>query len=197
MKKAVIYARVSIDSQEYQRQINELKSFAERNNMEIKYIFEEKESGFNSDRLEYNKLMQCRSRIGTLWTPATIKSMLENPVYIGKPKYCIKSERRKSQVFNKINSRKILESKTLNHPELAIVTEDIWNASKVARVSRRSRSIAVDVKPYLFQHLIKCPDCNRYYNNYICRQNLQTFSASAYYKATNDVLKALSSTNIK
>ena len=56
-KKAAIYARVSTDRQEYQRQIKELQSFAERSNMEVKYVFEEKESGFNSERPEYNKLM--------------------------------------------------------------------------------------------------------------------------------------------
>lgn len=53
-KKAAIYARVSTDRQEYQRQIKELQSFAERSNMEVKYVFEEKQSGFNSERPEYH-----------------------------------------------------------------------------------------------------------------------------------------------
>ena len=57
IKKAAIYARVSTDGQEYQRQIVELQKFAERSNMEVKYVFEEKQSGFNSERPEYNKLM--------------------------------------------------------------------------------------------------------------------------------------------
>ena len=28
---------------------------------------------------------------------------------------------------------------------------------------RRHRSLAIDIQPYLLQHLFKCPDCNRYY----------------------------------
>lgn len=56
--KAVIYVRVSTDRQEYTRQINELLDYAKRHNIEIVHIFEEKESGFNSDRPEYNRLMK-------------------------------------------------------------------------------------------------------------------------------------------
>ena len=56
--KAVIYVRVSTDRQEYTRQINELLGYAKRHNIEIVHIFEEKESGFNSDRPEYNRLMK-------------------------------------------------------------------------------------------------------------------------------------------
>lgn len=57
-RKGAIYARVSTDRQEYTRQLEELKVYAERNNISIEYIFEEKESGLNSDRPEYNKLIQ-------------------------------------------------------------------------------------------------------------------------------------------
>lgn len=56
--RAAIYVRVSTDRQEYTRQINELLGYAERHNMEIVNVFEEKESGFNSDRPEYNKLIK-------------------------------------------------------------------------------------------------------------------------------------------
>lgn len=56
-KKGAIYAKVSTDKQEYTIQLEELKQYAERNDISIEYIFEEKESGLNSDRPEYNKLI--------------------------------------------------------------------------------------------------------------------------------------------
>ncbi|WP_019539817.1 recombinase family protein [Proteiniphilum acetatigenes] len=56
-KKGAIYARVSTDKQEYTRQLEELKEYANRNNISIEYIFEETESGLNSERPEYNKLI--------------------------------------------------------------------------------------------------------------------------------------------
>lgn len=55
--RGAIYVRVSTDRQEYDRQLNELKAYAMRENIDIAYIFEEKESGFYSGRPEYNKLM--------------------------------------------------------------------------------------------------------------------------------------------
>lgn len=306
-KKAAIYARVSTDRQEYQRQIKELQSFAERSNMEVKYVFEEKQSGFNSERPEYNKLMALtkedidivllwelsrlsrksieiqsdiekltskginvyihnkslytldeqgninpttkliisivatiaedevrtskqrsksarqqyiinegrsytshapygytlknkklfinekeadlvrrvyqlcidgysiygiavllnseglRTRANVLWTQATINSMFKNTVYIGKPKYCISSVRRTSKVFTRQYSRKVLEYVTLDRPELAIISEAIYDKAAEERKKRRHRSLAIDIEPYLLQHLFKCPDCNRYY----------------------------------
>lgn len=60
--KGAIYVRVSTDRQDYERQLNELKTFAKRNNIDIpdKYVFEEKISGFKTEeeRPEFNKLMQ-------------------------------------------------------------------------------------------------------------------------------------------
>ena len=56
--RGVIYARVSTDKQEYSRQIHELEDYAKRNAIELVLPhLEEIESGFNSDRPEYNKLM--------------------------------------------------------------------------------------------------------------------------------------------
>ena len=57
LKTAACYIRVSTDKQEYDRQLNELKMYAKKEKIKIAYIFEEKESGFNSARPEYNKLM--------------------------------------------------------------------------------------------------------------------------------------------
>jgi len=54
--KGAIYSRVSTDIQDFTKQTNELKDFAKYNNIDIVYIFEEKESGFNNDRPEFERL---------------------------------------------------------------------------------------------------------------------------------------------
>lgn len=307
MKKGAIYARVSTDRQEYDRQIQELKDYAYRNDIDIKYVFEEKMSGLNSERPEYNKLMQLtkddidivliwelsrlsrksveiqsdiekltekginlyiknnniftldengnensliklaiamiatfaeeeiktskqrsksakqhyilkegrsytsqaplgyylenkhlkinadevglvklifdlcingysyygiavylnangyKTKRNTNWNPSTIKSMLSNSVYIGKPKYCLKSVTSKSKVIDRKNSRKVVESVTLNCPELAILSEETFLKAEEARKIRRSKACAAGTSPYLLKHLIRCPNCNRYY----------------------------------
>lgn len=56
--KGAIYARVSTDKQEYKRQLAQLEDYAKRNNISIVHTFEEKESGLNSGRPEYNKLIK-------------------------------------------------------------------------------------------------------------------------------------------
>lgn len=56
--KGAIYARVSTDKQEYARQLAELENYAERNDISIDYIFEETQSGLESNRPEYNKLIK-------------------------------------------------------------------------------------------------------------------------------------------
>lgn len=56
--KGAIYSRVSTKLQDYSKQTNELKEYAKSNGIDIVYVFEEKESGFNSDRPEYHKLKQ-------------------------------------------------------------------------------------------------------------------------------------------
>lgn len=54
--RGAIYSRVSTEIQDYGRQTDELKDYAARNDIEIKYIFEEKVSGFKDDRVEFQKL---------------------------------------------------------------------------------------------------------------------------------------------
>lgn len=54
--KGVIYTRVSTDKQEYDRQIAELKEYADKNNIDIIRIYEEKISGLKSDRPQYLEL---------------------------------------------------------------------------------------------------------------------------------------------
>ena len=44
--RGAIYSRVSTEIQDYGKQTDELKDYAARNNIEVKYIFEEKVSGF-------------------------------------------------------------------------------------------------------------------------------------------------------
>ncbi|MEG1915856.1 MAG: recombinase family protein [Muribaculaceae bacterium] len=56
--KGAIYSRVSTIDQDYSKQTNELKDFAKRNNIEVVYVFEEKESGFNNDRPEFKKVQK-------------------------------------------------------------------------------------------------------------------------------------------
>jgi DNA invertase Pin-like site-specific DNA recombinase len=45
MKKAVIYSRVSTEKQDYQRQVNDLQDFAQKNGFEVVKVFSEKISG--------------------------------------------------------------------------------------------------------------------------------------------------------
>ena len=54
--KGAIYSRVSTEQQDYSKQTNELKDYAKRNGIEVVYVFEEKESGFNNNRPEFEKL---------------------------------------------------------------------------------------------------------------------------------------------
>ena len=44
MKQAAIYLRVSTDQQNYDRQKKELLAYCTRNQLQVKYIFEEKDS---------------------------------------------------------------------------------------------------------------------------------------------------------
>lgn len=56
MKQAAIYLRVSTDQQDYGRQKKELLAYCKRNQLKVKHIFEEKESGRKDDRPEFQKL---------------------------------------------------------------------------------------------------------------------------------------------
>ena len=51
--RGAIYSRVSTEIQDYGKQTDELKDYAARNDIEVKYIFEEKVSGFKDDRTEF------------------------------------------------------------------------------------------------------------------------------------------------
>ena len=58
MKRTAIYLRVSTQIQDYQRQKTELQSYANRNNLDVVYIFEEKMSGAVDDRPEFKKMIK-------------------------------------------------------------------------------------------------------------------------------------------
>lgn len=59
MEKAVIFARVSTNVQEYERQVNELTALAQQNNWNVVATFCEKISGAkkNTERVELSKLI--------------------------------------------------------------------------------------------------------------------------------------------
>ena len=54
--RGAIYSRVSTEIQDYGKQTDELKEFAARNNIDVRYTFEEKVSGLKDDRIEFQKL---------------------------------------------------------------------------------------------------------------------------------------------
>ena len=56
MKQVALYLRVSTNQQDYDRQKKELLDYCKRNQWEVKYIFEEKESGRKDDRPEFRRL---------------------------------------------------------------------------------------------------------------------------------------------
>lgn len=56
--KGAIYSRVSTEDQDYSKQTNELTDYAKANGIEVVYTFEEKISGFQNDREEFEKLRQ-------------------------------------------------------------------------------------------------------------------------------------------
>ena len=58
MKQAAIYLRVSTDQQNYDRQKKELLDYCKRNQLDVKHIFEEKESGRKDDRPEFRRLCE-------------------------------------------------------------------------------------------------------------------------------------------
>ena len=57
-RKTALYLRVSTQIQDYQRQKTELLSYAERNNLDVVYVFEEKMSGAIDDRPEFKKMIK-------------------------------------------------------------------------------------------------------------------------------------------
>ena len=66
--RGAIYSRVSTEIQDYGKQTDELKDYAARNNIEVKYIFEEKVSGFKDDRTEFKKLEKLtKNDIDLVW----------------------------------------------------------------------------------------------------------------------------------
>ena len=60
MKKVVIFARVSTNGQDYDRQINELTALAQKNDWKVSAIFSEKISGAkkNTERKELSKMIE-------------------------------------------------------------------------------------------------------------------------------------------
>lgn len=56
--KAIIYSRVSTDNQDYERQIQDVTSYASKNNYEIIHHFEEKESGKVKKRKALSEMFQ-------------------------------------------------------------------------------------------------------------------------------------------
>lgn len=315
--RGAIYSRVSTEEQDYSKQTNELKDYASRNGIEVVYVFEEKESGFNNDRPEFQKLMKLTkseidivlvwelSRIsrraiylqqqvqeftdkginifalkegvntlnadgsinisaktligfvsiiaeqeaatlkertissrrnhifregksytgtapygydienktlvinekeaevvrkifdlsikgysayripiilnsewifnkkGNKWTVGTIRTILENPVYMGKAEYCVSSEKpKKGKKY-----RKILRTETVNTP--AIITPEIFERSKEQIKIRTNRSKSFGTKHLpLLRGLIVCPNCGRKY----------TFKASSRYYFCNNLI---------
>lgn len=57
MKRTAIYLRVSTAIQDYQRQKDELLSYAQRNDLQVCYVFEEKMSGAIDERPEFQKML--------------------------------------------------------------------------------------------------------------------------------------------
>ena len=59
MKKVVIFARVSTNIQDYDRQVNELTALAQRNGWSVEAVFSEKISGAkkNADRKELSRMV--------------------------------------------------------------------------------------------------------------------------------------------
>ena len=116
----------------------------------IKPIYEDK-----------NKVGRVLRRDKGTWVTATIKTILENKVYIGKPQYRTKT---KWEVNNEGQRRRtVFETVELDKPELAIISEEMFYKAAEARKMRKSRCIASDVEPYLLQHIFKCPDCQRFF----------------------------------
>lgn len=86
MKRTAIYLRVSTAIQDYQRQKDELLSYAQRNDLQVCHIFEEKMSGAIDDRPEFQKMLTLRdidiilvwelSRLGRRMS--TVISMVED-----------------------------------------------------------------------------------------------------------------------
>lgn len=60
MKKVIILARVSTNSQDYERQVNDLKVLAIKNDWSVEAIFTEKISGAkkNNERIELQRMMK-------------------------------------------------------------------------------------------------------------------------------------------
>ena len=110
---------------------------------------------------------------GNKWTVGTIRTILENPVYMGKAEYCVSSEKpKKGKKY-----RKILRTETVNTP--AIITPEIFERSKEQIKIRTNRSKSFGTKHLpLLRGLIVCPNCGRKY----------TFKASSRYYFCNNLI---------
>jgi len=56
--RAAIYCRVSTDDQSCERQLNDLKAFADRAGYDVTAVFQEKASGAKTDRIERAKVLK-------------------------------------------------------------------------------------------------------------------------------------------
>lgn len=105
------------------------------------------------------------------WSNATLASMVTNTVYIGKPKIALETETSPSKVYGRKTSRVVKEYKTLDRPELAIISEEIFIKAAEARKSRKAKSSSIGCQNYLLRHLIVCRDCGRFYGMDGCRDH--------------------------
>jgi len=150
----------------------------------VKKIFElytDKDFGYSKICQYLNvRLDLYATKNGNAWSYATVKQVLDNPVYVGKIRWGVRND------WNKKRRSGITDDYILsdgNHD--SIISEDLWNRTRIKRelVGKKPEK-KVNIT-YLISGLPKCPQCSssmtshrikkqdgsgEYYRYYACSQ---------------------------
>ena len=96
-----------------------------------------------------------KTKRGGKWQAATIKSILNNPLYIGNVRYGVQSK-------NKLKSFEV-KGKNID----SIITKEKWNLVKMLLEKRSHNKIRRSHNNYAYYYqIIKCPICNKLYKEH-------------------------------
>jgi site-specific DNA recombinase len=130
------------------------------------------------ERLGLDRTAKALNREGSTaprggpWDPGTVRSILRNPLYVGKVIQGRQLVRRNPDTDTEVRElRPAEEWQTIEHPELRIISPELWNAAAallVARgIARKAGDSAAKAKlrtsRYLLSGAIKCADCGSGY----------------------------------
>lgn len=130
----------------------------------VKSLFQKRANGVGHDIIcNWLNSLEFKPRKSDVWTPATIKEMLTNPVYIGKIRWNFNKQQKKLVNGQIIRTRKKASKDELIlveglHP--AIVEEELFNLVQDTHYKNTSVRRNLELQNPLAT-LVKCADCGR------------------------------------